>query len=495
MPVTTSVTYRVREEVLKNFMTRKFGDQQSSTGDLLWSYTVDVRNADITSELASGWKRLFSPPDGKVEVSVAEVTQQDLRKHISRYYGQGNDNDAPHSRGQESLARCAKTSFFVIEPHYGWSTLPITRDGLLSLFKELEVFPEIYRFLTAFGRKEFFQDESFGGFDARITSTGSSDFATFELCYLLKYVAKVTNPPPGSFCWAIRHTLVYQKVDTGTKRSSHILVRPSTPVTTALAASLRADGATSMFVSDWTYLHNSDRVVMFGVELSNTNEINSVQSSTRDFKSLQFISDRARRVITCIEINIHTIECLRDKMNRFANWDTFDNPNDTPIYRLLTDLSKSLEEHRFACRNALAVLARAVATTQFLRDTISLRNSEINKSSSETVSENTRTIARLANLSGRDARVVKTLTVLALVFVPASFVADFVQMGFVTISQESPMRWKADSDLKIYAILALPLITITMLVYGCVEMISRLRTRTQVEDQEKSSSTLWSMPD
>ncbi|KAI6747827.1 hypothetical protein FGRA07_09544 [Fusarium graminearum] len=447
---------------------------------------VDVRNADITSELASGWKRLFSPPDGKVEVSVAEVTQQDLRKHISRYYGQGNDNDAPHSRGQESLARCAKTSFFVIEPHYGWSTLPITRDGLLSLFKELEVFPEIYRFLTAFGRKEFFQDESFGGFDARITSTGSSDFATFELCYLLKYVAKVTNPPPGSFCWAIRHTLVYQKVDTGTKRSSHILVRPSTPVTTALAASLRADGATSMFVSDWTYLHNvcfrsvdadfrnminfldeeitnlSDRVVMFGVELSNTNEINSVQSSTRDFKSLQFISDRARRVITCIEINIHTIECLRDKMNRFANWDTFDNPNDTPIYRLLTDLSKSLEEHRFACRNALAVLARAVATTQFLRDTISLRNSEINKSSSETVSENTRTIARLANLSGRDARVVKTLTVLALVFVPASFVADFVQMGFVTISQESPMRWKADSDLKIYAILALPLITITI---------------------------------
>ncbi|CAG2007569.1 unnamed protein product [Fusarium graminearum] len=102
-----------------------------------------------------------------------------MRKHISRYYGQGNENDAPHSSGQESLARCAKTSFFVIEPHYGWSTLPITRDGLLSLFKELEVFPEIYRFLTAFGRKEFFQDESFGGFDARITSTGSSDCATF----------------------------------------------------------------------------------------------------------------------------------------------------------------------------------------------------------------------------------------------------------------------------------------------------------------------------
>uniref|UniRef100_A0A4E9E9Q4 Uncharacterized protein n=1 Tax=Gibberella zeae TaxID=5518 RepID=A0A4E9E9Q4_GIBZA len=52
MPVTTSVTYRVREEVLKNFMTRKFGDQQSSTGDLLWSYTEERDELRSLSEPA-----------------------------------------------------------------------------------------------------------------------------------------------------------------------------------------------------------------------------------------------------------------------------------------------------------------------------------------------------------------------------------------------------------------------------------------------------------
>ncbi|KAL6922931.1 hypothetical protein FSST1_000205 [Fusarium sambucinum] len=481
----------------------------------LWPVSghIDVRTANITSDLTFGWRRLLSPPYGQVEVSVAEVTRQgleqhflrsevELRKHLSRYYHQGGDSEAHNSKEEESLACCPKSSFFVIEPHYGWSTLPITRDGLLSLFKDLDVFPDIYRFLTAFGRKEFAQDESFGGFDTNITTTKSGDCVGFELCYLLKYVAKVPDPPPGSFCWSIRHALIYQKVDTETNRSSHILIRLSTPAKSELAASLKTEGATSRFVHDWTYLHAvcfrgvdadlrdminsldkeitdlSDRVMMFGVEATKTDEINSVESSTRDFKSLQFVSDQARRVITCIQINMHTIECLQEKMDHIANWETFENVNSTPVRLLSTDLSKTLEEHRFACRNASSVLARATATSQFLRDTISLRNSEISRLNSEIVNQNTLMIARLAELSGRDAGVVKTLTVLALVFVPASFVADFLQMGFITIARESPMKWKADTDLKIYAILALPLITTTMLLYGFVEMISRSRKRT-----------------
>lgn len=49
-------------------------------------------------------------------------------------------------------------------------------------------------------------------------------------------------------------------------------------------------------------------------------------------------------------------------------------------------------------------------------------------------------------------------------------------MGFVTMAEESPMRWSATADLKIYAILALPLIGVTMLIYGCVELMQRTRT-------------------
>ena len=58
-------------------------------------------------------------------------------------------------------------------------------------------------------------------------------------------------------------------------------------------------------------------------------------------------------------------------------------------------------------------------------------------------------------------------------------------MGFVTISQESPLRWTAKADLKIYAILAIPLISVTMLIYGCVEIFQRSRKgESEVRDRD-----------
>jgi hypothetical protein len=50
-------------------------------------------------------------------------------------------------------------------------------------------------------------------------------------------------------------------------------------------------------------------------------------------------------------------------------------------------------------------------------------------------------------------------------------------MGFITIEREYPMKWSADPDLKIYAILAIPLITITMMIYMLVEFIQRAREK------------------
>lgn len=50
-------------------------------------------------------------------------------------------------------------------------------------------------------------------------------------------------------------------------------------------------------------------------------------------------------------------------------------------------------------------------------------------------------------------------------------------MGFVSLKQESPMQWSATPDLKIYAILSIPLISLTMLIYAMVEMVQRLKER------------------
>ena len=62
-------------------------------------------------------------------------------------------------------------------------------------------------------------------------------------------------------------------------------------------------------------------------------------------------------------------------------------------------------------------------TSRQLRDLVSLRNSELSRLHTETMNANTASTAQLAEESSRETHTMKTLTVLALVFVPASFVA------------------------------------------------------------------------
>jgi Mg2+ and Co2+ transporter CorA len=68
-------------------------------------------------------------------------------------------------------------------------------------------------------------------------------------------------------------------------------------------------------------------------------------------------------------------------------------------------------------------MSSANLSTYQLRDTILFRNSEINKDIGTLTSRGTTAIVNLSHKSSHEARVVKILTVVALIFVPVSFVA------------------------------------------------------------------------
>ncbi len=46
-------------------------------------------------------------------------------------------------------------------------------------------------------------------------------------------------------------------------------------------------------------------------------------------------------------------------------------------------------------------------------------------------------------------------------------------MGYLTVSSDKPTTWLADPGLQMYAALAVPLVTVTMLVYVAVEWFNR----------------------
>lgn len=55
-------------------------------------------------------------------------------------------------------------------------------------------------------------------------------------------------------------------------------------------------------------------------------------------------------------------------------------------------------------------------------------------------------------------------------------------MGYLTVSSDKPMRWVADPGLQMYAVLAVPLVTVTMLVYVAVEWVNKRKMAAEIGD-------------
>jgi hypothetical protein len=142
-----------------------------------------------------------------------------------------------------------------------------------------------------------------------------------------------------------------------------------------------------------------------------------------------------------------------------------------------------------------------VANIAQLQDTIALRNHETNKKAAEATNRGTTAIAELSRKSAHEARVVKILTIVAIIFVPASFAAvwfivskdlsvatdrfkDFMQMGYLSIDQLVPFTVIAKVDLWLWAVLSFPLIFVTLIIYATCEVLSRRAARRHDENEK-----------
>ncbi|KAF5647073.1 hypothetical protein F25303_5246 [Fusarium sp. NRRL 25303] len=436
MPCTTALSHYVRESILKDWLALTFGaagtgawscEEIANGQNGYWQVTAPREITPIAQILEATSEQLFSLPDGLFEVEVAEVTSQ-------------------------------------VEPQS--SSLPC------------ESFPRY------------------------IATLGHLYWESLLVRYLLKYIERRDDARPGSDPWSIRHAVIYQKVSHQESKLHHILIRLPLAVKKLLGSSvLDRSGESSSFIEDWTHLHIAcfssvdhnlhqfinyldeeidklfKRVIMAGVEPDKLNEFDTLSHTTNDFKALQYLSNQLRRITNIIQLNILTLECFQKRIRELEALPFQTSSQVDSLTILLRELSNIQREHEFSLLSVSTVLERAKAISDQLRDTVSMRNGEFNKTSTAMTSRNTSAIVRLSDKSSREARVVKTLTVLAMVFVPAAFTADFIQMGFVTIKQESPMKWSADPDLKIYAILAIPLIAVTMLIYILVEFVHKAREK------------------
>ncbi|KAI8665688.1 hypothetical protein NCS56_01005500 [Fusarium sp. Ph1] len=465
--------------------------------------TERVRLAEIARDLAKNNQRLFAPPySSELEIKVAELSSQgaetfcfynegEFREHLSIYHDPATRDSPKNDDSGDTRDGEMRASMFIIEPAYGWGHLAITRDGMTSLLTSLDASPSIYRYLTAFGRKRFARDEGFAGFGSDITLDSSGTLVSFELCYLLKYMALREDATPGTNPWSIRHALIHQKINLASNRVSNLLIRIPPNIADLLGDITKENHETRDLARDWTWLHIQclssvdhglrqsinylddeitkffDRVIMSALDTVKLNDFDPPEQMSKDLKTLQYFSDQARRIINVIELNLETIRHLQSEVVGLKAMASLGPTHGPSADVLCSFLEKIQREHNFSLKSSSAVLGRVKGTFEQLRDMASLRSSEISKMTSEQTNMstvNTAAMAQFAEQSSREAHVVKTLS--PRLGLCASFIRG---------EQEEPMRWAAKADLKIYATLAIPLIGVTMLIYGCVKMMQRKR--------------------
>ncbi|KAG6361627.1 hypothetical protein INS49_009854 [Diaporthe citri] len=446
--------------------------QPSPTG---LTYDLDVRKGLLENQ-----RDLFVS-NGPVEVHVAWVdregktsvdllkTESDVRecaRSPGRHRRYRTDSSSVDEECESARGVGVRASYFLVNPAFTRSELPVTLRGTVDLLAGLGAFSELYRNLTAFGRKSFSKDEGFGGYDWAESVAEDGRLSGFESCYLLKYVQKRGRARPGANPWSISQSLVYQKVSFDAERTDHILVKPSEALTSRLNHSFTQEPAVAASIaSDWTRIHTMafgsvdepfrdcfnfidekvseifGRVMMSGVEPGKLREFDTLESSSRDMKSLQAFVDMALRAKHSIDVNLETLDAMTQVMNELRGRHPSTNP--TQMDSLLRSLKKMRQQHRLSIKNFASLIERAKSLSEQLRNTISIRDSAAT--------------IELTVRSGYEAHVVKVLT-------------DFLQMGYVSKAQSAGFKLSATDDLQIYAVLAIPLIVTTMLVYVGVEL-------------------------
>jgi hypothetical protein len=353
---------------------------------------------------------------------------------------------------------------------------------MLELVRFYDIFPQFLKYLSVFGEKSFAKDEGFGGYEA-ITQYGDNAMSqVFECCFLWKYVE--LGEASGRFPHTIRHALVYQKFYVNSSQSVNIIVRAPIKIAAEVKVALMSKkgghhpnlrewpGLQMIFAAsgleEWrsfiNYLdYEAAKLDDYLVLNSDTAMMDQLSHRTTHMKQVQFFIDQMLRAGHMLNLNKTTMTAMQRAFIRRK--DMIAN-----IPELEDRLENLQQQHEYLLQMVRNVHERATTLLYKVRDTTVLRNHEINRCA-------THALMDLSRKSAYEARVAKLLTVVAVIFLPATFAADFLQMGYVSVSTRKHFHILATSDLWLFAILALPLLVVTISMYFFFETLSRRQAR------------------
>ncbi|KAE8444552.1 hypothetical protein EG329_014476 [Mollisiaceae sp. DMI_Dod_QoI] len=396
------------------------------------------------------------------------------------------------------------TQIYTIRQSRSWTTLNISRDLFEGFMGTHKIMPPFWKHMFTFGRKTEENEFQFPHFSRRHTGAWSKEAVlTHEYAYMLRRVelngrARTEDDNP----WSIRQTAVYHKFSIPNTQKNYpkdIQQKPKRPTSTfllvapsenaeceygrTLKESISEDAGTltpwnvhRILIADslrgWmdymAYLEKclkkqSNEVLLatVGDEKVNLSPLTDFVINFDDRQALKVIEDQVLDLQVILPGILDAIVELEKEFTGFKPSFTYlPEEESEDLHAVVAEFIEYIREVNMLIERSKALNDMARSTVRLLSDLLSYEEAvSLKKLSIETQIES-KSMCHLAEKSTKDAAAVKILTVITLVYLPTTIVANFFSTQFVQTQDDGHMR--VATNVWLLAAIAIPLTLLTI---------------------------------
>ncbi|KAF2682038.1 hypothetical protein K458DRAFT_433038 [Lentithecium fluviatile CBS 122367] len=358
------------------------------------------------------------------------------------------------------------TSVFSIHQSYTWSRLCISEEHFRRLFTRLGVHPGFLDVVFLFREKLGPVEEGFSSAFVDISppavhdiQAGTTQGCSYHIGYNIKYVARHGRALPND-PFSIREVGVYQYFSSDTQQSNWVLLQASDRINDRLRRAFQSCDDTlpkmqfllhSIILldgsEDWReymiYLEDEFTKLVdkgFFTNLKGSLQEGDLIADFSDLRKLQILTDKLRRLVHILKLNIRLGNLLKRDMARIKASSSSDlRTNCDAIQRNLDKYVLDQETHFDRLETLIARSSGIIQLVQSIQDIRSAEasqqiNHEMQTLTEQGVKEN-KLMKRLTEQSTRDTRSMMTIALISAVFLPATFLATLFGSNFFVYSQ------------------------------------------------------------
>ncbi|KAF5876967.1 uncharacterized protein Bfra_001325 [Botrytis fragariae] len=394
---------------------------------------------------------------------------------------------------------------FIVRHDRCWARLNIERALFEHFVNIYEVCEEFWKCVFAFGLKQRENEFEFPRLRSRIRKTFdiTDPYEPKDLMYVIRQVE--LNGRGGTNPWSIRQTAVYHgrkhdgisalPVSIKSTPSVLLIIAPTSNAEMRMTAYLEERAADKRQTLSWN-LHRlvvSDSLsgwpdYMASLEARLREQTNLIICAPDDMEEepssehgigfgsrqeLKVLEDFVLDLLMILRTKVETITGLRDQCKEYANefGKQMEIEERASHYLILREFDEYVKD-------AESYLGRAKDLRDRIQSTVTLLSDFLNH-------EENKSMHHLTERSTKDAAAVKILTIITLVYLPTTIVANFFSTQFVQTSDSGHMTITENSW--ILAAISIPLTALTIILWWAWVYLSEVKK--EVTASEKSDSS------